>query len=230
MSTVKRTVFLNPIEPAPLSFRAGTQVDTFLEVTYYKQTGYPHGSDIDGQLQLTARTTGARKAYSVPAIDVANGKARATIPAGDVTDPNGYRLALYGSVAGEAGLVARGLVWPDDQVEPMGLPIDVIDVIPLTLEKSQPGDSVFNIKLWDDEQKTDPYDLGSATVQAKILAEQGGARLDDFTVTPISSNAVQISLTPAQVAALPASCWWTLSIGSIEGVTTLCEGPVTVND
>jgi hypothetical protein len=229
MSTVKKTVFLNPIEPAPLSFRAGAYVDTFLEVTYYAQTGYAYASDVDGQLMLTNRSSGTRKAYSMPAIDVANGKARAIIPAGDITDINGYSLALYGSVAGEAGLIARGLVWPDDQEEPLPDPVDVIDTVPIELFRSQPTDSAFTVKLWDDESKSDPYEIGGATVSAAVLIGQGGLKLTDFTAAPVSGNSVQLSLTQAQVTVLPDSCWWVLQIGSIDGVTTLCEGPVTVH-
>ena len=228
MSTVKKTIFLNPIEPAPLSFRGGTNVATFLEVTYYQQSGFPYGSDVDGQLQLTGRSTGRRKAYSMPAIDVANGKARAIIPAGDLVDLNGYRLALYGSVGGEAGLIARGLVWPDDQEEPLSEPVDVIDTVPITLVRAQSTDSAFTVKLWDDESKSDPYDIGGSTLSASIYDVQGGLKLVDMTSVPVSGNSVQVSLTQTQVNALPNACWWTLSIGSVDGVTTLCEGPVTV--
>lgn len=228
MSTVRKVVFLNRIEPAPLSFRAGVNVDTFLEVTFYAQSGYAYSSDVDGQLRLKARSDGTVKSYSMPAIDVANGKARAIIPAGDIVDVNGYQLSLYGSIAGEAALIARGIIYPDDQEEPVADPIDVIDEVPITLDLAQPTDSVFTVKLWDDEAKADPYDIGSAVVSAAIFDAQGGLKLADFTTVPVSTNAVQISLSPAIVATLPASCWWTLTIGSADGVTTLCQGPVTV--
>ena len=230
MSTIRKTVFVNPIEPAPLSFRCPTQIDSTLEITYYQQTGFAYSTDLDGQLRLTGRSNRVSKAYSVPAIDVANGKARAIIPAGDITDPNGHLLMLYGSVAGEAGLIARGLVWPDAQQSPVLEPIDVIDVVPIELYRSQPTDSAFVIKLWDDLSKSDPYEIGGKTIAAWISDAQGGAKLVDMAVVMTGTNTAQISLTQDQVTPLPDSCWWALSIGSVDGVTTLCEGPVTVHD
>jgi len=230
MSTIRKTVFVNPIEPAPLSFRCPSQIDSILELTYYQQTGFAYSTDLDGQLRLTGRSNNRSKAYSVPAIDVANGKARALIPAGDITDPNGHLLMLYGSVAGEAGLIARGLVWPDAQQQPVVEPVDVIDVVPIELFRSQPTDSAFNVKLWDDTGKSDPYDIGSKTISAIVFDSQGGAKLVDMQVTLTGVNVAQISLTQVQVTALPDLCWWVLQIGSVDGVTTLCEGQVTVHD
>jgi hypothetical protein len=228
MSTIRRVCYVNPIEPGPLSFRAGSKVETRLEVTFYQQSGNAFTTDLDAQLRLTSRTGAMSKAYSMPAIDVANGRARAIIPAGDVVDLNGYKLAVYGTVAGEAGLLAQGLVWPDDTVEPTPEPLDIIDTVPITFNLAQSTDSAFTVKLWDDEQKTDPYDIGSATIAATILSAQGGAKILDMAVAPVASNAVTLTVTVAQVAALPASCWWTLTIGAAGGTTTLCEGPVTV--
>jgi hypothetical protein len=228
MSTVRKTCYVNPIEPGPLSFRAGSRVETRLEVTFFQQNGNAYTTDLDAQLRLTSRSGMISRAYSMPAIDVANGKVRAVLPAGDITDVNGYRLAIYGTVAGEAGLLAQGTVWPDDTVEPLAAPIDVIDTVPITLSLAQPTDSAFTVRLWDDATKTDPYDIGSSVVAAAVLDSQGGAKLVDMTVVPVASNAVVVSLTPAQVALLPASCWWTLTIGVSGGTTTLVEGPVTV--
>jgi hypothetical protein len=228
MSTVRKTCYVNPIEPGPLSFRAGTKVETRLEVTFYQQSGNAFTSDLDAQLRLTSRTGAVSRAYSMPAIDVANGKARAVIPAGDVVDLNGYRLALYGTVGGEASLLAQGIVWPDDTVEPMSEPIDIIDTVPITFALAQTSDSAFTVKLWDDEQKTDPYDIGASTIAGTILSARGGAKVLDMAVAPVTSNSVTLTVTVDQVAALPATCWWTLTISAAGGTTTLCEGPVTV--
>lgn len=232
MSTIRKAIIVNPIEPAPLSFRCPTRIDSILEVTYYKQGDplLPYSTDLDGQMRLTGRSDKCSKSYSVPAIDVANGKARAIIPAGDVNDPNGHLLTFYGSVAGAAGMIARGLVWPDAAVEPLEEPIDVIDVVPIELFRSQPTDSAFIAKLWDDTGKTDPYEVGAGAIGAAIFASQGGLKIVDMSVTLTAVNAAQISLTQAQVTPLPNDCWWVLQISSIDGITTLCEGPVTVHD
>lgn len=233
MTAVSRSIIVNVIEPSPLSFRASSKTETRLYVTYYQQGGggsVPYSFDIDGQLRLTSRSNPTlSRAYSVPAIDVANGRAMATIPAGDISDPNGHKLSLYGSLYGEVVYLARGLVMPNDEEEPIAEALDAIDIVPITLEASLPTDTSFTVKLWDDISKSDPYDLGSVTVSAKILSSKGGSVLDEFTVTPLSSNSVQLTLTQVQVQALPASCWWTLTIGNVTGITTLCEGPVTVN-
>jgi hypothetical protein len=166
--------------------------------------------------------------YSLPASDIANGKARAFIPAGDVVDPNGYQLTLYGTIDGEILLIAKGLVVPNDSEAPLEEAIDVIDTVPLAFDTSGVDDTVFTVKLWDDTGKTDPYDLAGKTIAAPILTGKGGSKIVDMTVVPVGTNAVTLSLTPAAIATLPASCWWTLMIGGVGGTTTLCEGPVTV--
>lgn len=230
MSIVRKVIYVNTIEPAPLSFRAGARVDTTLEVTYYQQgaNNIAYNVDLDGQLRLTARSGNISKTYSMPASDIANGKARAFIPAGDVVDPNGHQLTLYGTVNGEILLIAKGLVWPNDSEAPLEEAIDVIDNVPITLDTANPIGAAFTVKLWDDTGKTDPYDLSGKTVSAPILAGKGGAKLVDMAVTPAGANAVTLALSQADIAALPASCWWTLTIGGSGSTTTLCDGPVTV--
>jgi hypothetical protein len=228
MSTVRKIVYVNPIEPAPLSFRAGTNVDTALEVTYYQQgaNNLAYNVDLAAQLRLTSRTGLTSKTYSMPAIDVANGKARAVIPAGDITDLNGYRLALYGTVSGEAGLLAQGVVWPSDIIAPMDAPIDVIDQIPLLLTRGQNAD--LQVNLWADASKSAEYSLGNSTVSAAIYAARNGVQLVPFTVVVLDNNSVQMSLASTDVDALPDSCWWSLTIGGAGISTLLAEGPVTV--
>ena len=46
----------------------------------------------------------------MPAIDIVNGRAGVVIPAGALTDPNGYRLNLFGTVDGQPMLLATGRV------------------------------------------------------------------------------------------------------------------------
>jgi hypothetical protein len=226
MSTVFRTCYVNPIEPSPMSFRAGAKVETRLEVTFYQQSGNAFTSDIGAQLRLTSRTGAVSKAYSMPAIDVANGKTRAIIPAGDVTDLNGYKLALYGTVFGEVGLLAQGTVWPDDMVEPTAEPIDVIDQIPLLLRRGIDAD--LQVNLWTDAGKSAEYSLGNSTISAAVYAGQNGVQLVPFAVTVLDNNSVQLSLDSVDVDALPDSCWWSLTVGSSGSSTMLAEGPVTV--
>jgi len=231
MSTVRKAVYVNPIEPAPLSFRCGSRVQTVLELTYYQQSniaGLTFKTDVDGQLRLTSRSGSVSNSYSVPAIDIANGRARAIIPAGDVVDPNGYQLVLYGTIAGDVMLIAKGLVFPNDTEAPLEEAIDVIDTVPITFDTTNVANTVFTVTLWDDAGKSDPYDLTDKSIAAPILTAQGGTKILDMAVAPAGANAVTLTMTPAQIATLPASCWWTLTIGGSGTVTTLCEGPVTV--
>jgi hypothetical protein len=228
MSTVRKAIYINPVEPQPLSFRCGARVDTALEVTYYQQNDLAYSVDLDSQMRLTSRSGNVSKSYSLPASDIANGKAKALIPAGDVVDPNGYQLTLYGNVNSEILLIAKGLVFPNDAEAPLEEAIDVIDTVPITFDTANTGDTVFTVKLWDDTGKTDPYDLGGKTIAAPILDAKGGSKLVDMVVASVDVNAVTLTLTPTDVAALPASCWWTLTVSGSGGTTTLCEGPVTV--
>jgi hypothetical protein len=228
MSTVRKAIYVNTIEPSPLSFRCGARVDTTLEVTYYQQgaNNIAYNIDIAGQLRLTARSGNVLKTYSVPASDLANGKARALIPAGDVVDLNGHQLTLYGTVNGEILLIAKGLVWPNDSEAPLEAAIDVIDRIPLLLTRGTAADLTVN--LWQDAGKVTEYDIGTSSVASAIYAGPAGAVLVPFTVAVVDANTVHLSLTSAQVDALPDSCWWTLVVGGGGSSTTLAEGPVTV--
>jgi hypothetical protein len=230
MSTVRKTVYVNPVEPSPLSFRCGARVETVLELTYYRQSDndLTFNTDVDGQLRLTSRSSNRSASYSVPAMDISNGKARAIIPAGDVVDPNGYLLALYGTVNGEVGLLAKGLVFPNDYEAPPTEALDVVDTVPLTFAYATSIDTVFTVTLWQDTDKSSPYDLSASNIGAAIYAAKGGVKLLDMAVAAAASNSVTLTVTVAQVASLPANCWWSLRIGDVAGVTTLCEGPVTV--
>jgi len=228
MSTVRKTVYVNPIEPSPLSFRCGARVETVLELTYYRQSDndLTFNTNVNGQLRLTARSSNRSTSYSVPAMDISNGKARAIIPAGDVVDPNGYLLALYGTVNGEIALLAKGLVFPNDYEAPPTEALDIIDRVPLLLTRGTAADLVVN--LWQDAGKSAEYDIGASTVSSAIYTASAGTVLVPFTVAVVDNNTVHLSLASDQVDALPDSCWWTLVVSSGTGSTTLAEGPVTV--
>jgi len=225
---VNRTIFLNPVEPHPLSFRAPMGMETKLNIAFIGQGGAPYSSDIAAQLQLTGRTSDRTSTYFVPATDIVNGRARATIPGDALNDPNGYRLRLVGTLAGEPALLAMGTVMPVAFAGIEAIPDDIIDSVPLTFAYNNPVS--LEISVWMDAGKNSEYDLTtqSTTVSASVYESRGGMALVPFTVTPIDANTVTLSLTAEQVNALPPSCWWTMIGATGGGATTLAEGEVTV--
>lgn len=228
---VNKTVFLNPVEPHPLSFRAPMGMETKLNVTFMTRSGgedTPYSSDIAAQLQLTGRTSSRTSVYYAPATDIANGRIRAVIPADGLNDPNGYRLRLVGTLAGEPALLAMGTVMPVAFAGIEAAPDDVIDTIPLTFDYNNPVS--LDVSVWKDAGKNSEYDLTAeaTTVNANILSTRGGETLMPFTVTVLDANTVTLSLTAEQVNTLPPSCWWTMVASGSTGATTLAEGSVTI--
>jgi len=226
---LRRTVFVNPTEPSPLSLRLPARMDARLSLSFVNLRGGPYSTDIGAQLELTGRSgTGPGQSYAVPASDVTAGDAGVIIPAGDLTDPNGYRLNLYGSISGEAALLATGTVVLTPSAGPVAVPPNVIDHIPLTLER---GDYVhLDVSTWVDTGKSDEYELYDTSIVASILTGERGTVLVPFTVTPLDANTVHLTLTVEQVGPLPDDCWWIMTATTGGNVTTLCEGPVRVED
>jgi hypothetical protein len=225
---INRTLFLNPVEPEFLSFRLSSGIETKIDFVFRKQDGAPHGEDLVAQLQLTSRTRDTTEYYSIPATDVVNGRARATIPATLNHDPNGWRLRLTGTVDTEPRVLAYGVVTAVAGAGPQVEPQDVIDTIPMTFERDEEVN--LNVTLWADASKSAIYDLTAkgTALNAYVFGVQGGPVLVPFTTTPVSPNVVNLYLTAAQVNGLPDACWWSLIASTGAGTTTLCEGPVTV--
>ena len=228
MTLVNRTLHLNPVEPEFLSFRISSGIETKIDFAFKRQNGAPHSEDLVAQLQLTSRSRDLTEYFSCPAIDVVNGKARATIPAGFGYDPNGWRLRLTGTVDTEPRVLAYGIVTAVAGAGPQVEPQDVIDTIPLSFDRDEEVN--INVTVWADASKSAGYDLlamGTA-LSAYVFPAQGSPALLAFTVTPVSSNVANLYLTPSQVNTLPDACWWSLVASTGAGTTTLCEGPVEV--
>jgi hypothetical protein len=223
---VDRTVFINPVEPEFLAFRLSSGVDTKVRFHLKAQTGAAWNEDVLAQLQLTSRSRDRTDFYSAPSIDTANGVAQAVIPAGLAYDPNGWRLRLTGTVSREPRVIAYGVVTAVAGAGPQVEPQDVIDNIPVTFVRG--ADDYVDVKLWQDANKGTPFDIASVTVSAPILSAAGGSSLTSFTVTQIDFNEVRLSITAAQLAALPDSCWWLLQASTVAGTQTLAQGQVTV--
>jgi hypothetical protein len=225
---VNRTIYINPVEPEFVSFRMLQGVDNKIDFHFMRQTGAPWNEDIVAQLQLTARSNDQTQFFSVPATDISNGRARAVIPAGLVHDPNGWRMRLSATVNQEPRIIAYGIVTTLEGAGPQLEPQDVIDSIDLQFYYDNPV--TFIVKVWHDEGKHSPYDLAAASVAGNVYNQQGGFAIMPFTVTDTdaTANTVTMSLTMDQVNTLPAACWWSMTIASGAGVTTIAEGRVTV--
>jgi hypothetical protein len=227
MSTVTGIVYVNPIEPGPLSLRVPSGMETRLELTYYDQLGATIDVDVLGQLELMSRSIGGAPVWcAVPAIDVVNGKARAILPANTLADPNGYRLRLYGTVQGQGMLLATGVVDVVDAIGTTSVPLDVIDNVALTFTRDE--DVLLNIAVFIDAAGNADFNLGSTTISATVFTAKGGDAIVAFTVTPIDANEVQLTLPASIVNQLPQHCWWTMVASNAAGMMTLAEGEVTV--
>jgi hypothetical protein len=227
MSTVERTVVINPnaIEPAMLSLRAPASMETWLALNFLNQNGSPYSLDPAAQLQLTARSDNRSVTYAMPTTDRVNGKARAVIPAGDLTDMNGYRLRLFGTVDQQPMLLAIGTLALIAAAGPDAMPEDVIDTVNLLFTRGIAGS--IDIKLWQDAAKANPFDVASVTLIARIFDVAGGNILTDFSILQIGYNEIQLNLTDTQTTALPDKSWWTLVASTSAGQTTLVNGEVT---
>jgi hypothetical protein len=102
---------------------------------------------------------------------------------------------------------------------------------PLTLYR---GDSYhWLFTLWTDAGKTTPADLSGATAKAEIRNAPAGATIVSLVCTiPTAAphNVVDVKLTAAASAGLPATGVWDLQITYTASgdVTTVLAGPVTV--
>lgn len=225
---VLRTIALNPVEPAQMSMRVPAKVPLSIDLQYLDAAGRGVSADVAAQLQVTGRTNGSTDVYPVPATDVVNGRARVSIGKDILQDMNGYRLRLVGTVKGEAQLIAIGTLRLTEAAGIEETPEDIIDDVPLTI--SYNFDAAVNIRLWQDAGKTTPFDLTTATISAAVYADsQSTAALTNFTVTPTAlPGEVVLALPYTVVNTLPSLCWWSLRASTAAGVTTLCQGTVTI--
>jgi hypothetical protein len=223
---VLRTIAINPIEPAPMSMRVPAKVPLTIDIQWLDASGKGISVDVAAQLQITGRTNEQTDVYSVPATDIVNGKARASIPKDTLIDINGYRMRLVGTYRGEAQLLALGTLRITDAAGIEETPEDIIDQVPLTIPYNFAyGTDVY---LWQDSGKSVPFDLTTATISSAIYPAQGNpVALVPFTVGVAGPGHIVLQLTAVQVNALPVNAWWSLQASNAAGVTTLCEGPVT---
>ncbi len=226
MSTVRRSCYINPIEPQMFSLRVPSEMETWIETTFFDPYGAPYRQDMACQLHLTSRSWNRTLIYAMPSIDVVNGKTRAVIPQSDLTDMNGYRLRILGTYQQQPILLAIGNLNLIGGAGMQAYPDDIVDTIDLVFTRGSPVS--IDVALWYDANKTSPYDLSAATVTALILDVAGGNTILPFTVALTGTNTVHLTLTDDQVDTLPDNAWWTLSVSQSTGQKLLAQGKVTV--
>jgi hypothetical protein len=225
---MNRLVHINPVEPAMFSGRAPMGFDLTINITYRTAADAKWSTDVASSVILTGRTDSSSTTYNAPAVDIVNGKARAVIPGGDLSDSNGYDIALVGTIDGHRQILASGVLQMTGGGVQEIILTDEIDTVDLTFGYGNPAS--FDVTLWQDADGSisfDPADAG-VTIAGRVLNAKGGTILVEFSQEFLSDNVIRLSLTSAQVDALPASCWWTLTAGTATGVTTLCQGTVTI--
>lgn len=219
---------MNPVEPQPLSVRAPSDMQLTIDFQYLDLLGKPLTDDVAAQLQLTSRSEGRTMTYAAPATDIVNGKASAYIPQGDLDDMNGYRMRLMGTYRREPMLFAMGLLSIVQGAGFSAYPEDIIDNVPITMTYN--FDASITVRLWKDAGKGAPYDLTNTLISASVYSDQTASLgLAAFTVTPtVIPGEVILSLPFATVNTLPSGCWWNLKASSGGGLTTLCQGSVSI--
>jgi hypothetical protein len=225
---ISRTVSMNPVEPQPLAIRAPSDMQLKVDFQYLDMVGKPLTDDVAAQLQLTSRSENRTVTYAVPATDIVNGRATAFIPQGDLSDMNGYRMRLMGTYKSEPVLFAIGLLSLYSGAGLSAYPEDIIDNIPISLTYN--FDASITVRLWKDAAKGAPYDLSSILISASIYSDRNSSTgLASFTATPtVVPGEVVLTMPYAVVNTLPAGCWWSLMASSGGGLTTLCQGVVTI--
>lgn len=226
---MKRTVVINEIEPSPLSLRAAVGLATVIDFRFRDQDDKPYTIDLAAQIKIQGRTGGETQMYPVPATDRLNGKARAVIPAGVLTDPNGYMIRLVGTYDGAPMMFASGTIIPYPVEANEAVPEDTIDQVDIVIERGT--DYILYITLWQDTGKTIPLDMTSSIVTAAVEKSQDDSTvLADFAVTAgTEPSTVVLTLPTATIATLPDAAWWRLRLTqTASGTTTLAEGSVTV--
>jgi len=90
-------------------------------------------------------------------------------------------------------------------------------------------DHAWRFVLWADTAKTDPVDLTGMVVKAEIRDRSSGAVIVSMHVAVTQPNIVDVTLTPADTRACPASGRWDLQLTDALGrVATVLAGPVKV--
>lgn len=124
---MNRTIVIDPLEPAPVSFRQPVGVGLDLRLSFLSQSGVPvDPTAFNPQLVLTSRSAAVVAPYDLITLDPTGGVAQASVPGNLFTDRSGYRLEVYQRDTNDQplALMASGEVQLTggsyDQVGPLG--------------------------------------------------------------------------------------------------------------
>lgn len=75
------------------------------------------------------------------------------------------------------------------------------------------GDSyAWQLKLWNDQNRTDPTVLTGAVVAAQIRDKPSGEKIVDLGCTVTAPNIINLTISPGQSASAPPKGVWDLQI------------------
>ena len=131
-----RTIFVNDIEPAPLSIRHPLGVNLDLNLTMLMQNGSPAQLAVEPQFVLLPRSKGGVRPYDMTIIDAVNGNTRIQIPGFDLNDVSGYGIELYtreanaveGGPPVPTGLAAKGTLATQGSAYAIDAPLSIINM------------------------------------------------------------------------------------------------------
>jgi hypothetical protein len=152
---VNRTIYLNDIEPAPLSLRWPLGIDLDLRVMMRTQRNTPVDPTL-AQFVLLPRSQGGVSPYDMEAFDVANGIARIEVPGSSLTDRCGYNIELYArqpnSVPGDppkpVSLAARGVLATQGAAYASTGPLSMINIPVVTGPPGPIGPTGVRGSVW----------------------------------------------------------------------------------
>lgn len=89
--------------------------------------------------------------------------------------------------------------------------------------------SAWRVRLWEDAERTVPYDLTGFTAAAQLRDKPGGMQVVDLAVAITLPNIVDVEMTAELWATAPASGAWDLEITDPAGhPMTPVAGPVRI--
>ena len=88
----------------------------------------------------------------------------------------------------------------------------------------------WQVKVWADDARSQPFDLTGLTARAEIRNRPAGSKISSITCRITPPNIIDLELTPALSRTLPSRGVWDLRIvnPTNDAVGTILSGNVTV--
>lgn len=97
------------------------------------------------------------------------------------------------------------------------------------LELYRGNSYAWQFRLWEDANKTVPFDLAGGKVSAQIRNQPGGTKVVDMIITVTEPNIVDMEMRPSMYYNCPLEGGWDIQVIRDDGqVLTPLAGTVTV--